>query len=1057
MPPQKTTKSAPIKLKDGLILHRWLLSLFGLNDFASLTKDLKDSKLEGWNEKGNSRYLSTLIDRFYQSDEIPEILLRKYDENIFRHTETISSKRHEKLRWKYFQYLSLLFTEIYLDRYFANKDKLLNDLNTYLTKLQDEEGGAFKDIQLFTLEELSKVAFWSATGSGKTFIMHMNILQYQHYLEEYEKHDSLNRIIILTPNEGLSRQHEKELKDSGFWGELFDKRASSTSRKGFIDIIDIHKLEDKAGDKTVAIESFEGNNLVLVDEGHRGASGEEWKKKRATLSRNGFSFEYSATFGQAIHASSGKKRTELLSEYSKSVLIDYSYKYFYEDGYGKDYRILNISDTDDENMTYGYLIGSMMTFYEQMFIYEKEKTVAKQFQIEKPLSIFVGGTVNAVRTENKAKVSDVIQILQFFQSILGEKKKAKGAIKNILTGQDGIIGKNGPLFRNHFRAIKESFSRGNGEYDIDRLYSDFLEKIFNCNTPGSHLHIENLKGQDGEIGLKAGNGDYFGVINVGDDAELVKLCESVGLITGVRDFSESLFHKINEKGSAVNILIGSKKFTEGWSSWRVSTMGLMNIGRSEGSEIIQLFGRGVRLKGYNHTLRRSKYLKREGIIEKSLGGDEISLLETLCVFGVRSDYMQQFREYLEEEGMPMEDMYEITIPIKNNFKKEEIGKLKYLKIQDGADFKKSGEKIELDFEDTIKVTVDWYAKVQAIESTGGSTNSVDFRETHILEEKHLAFIDWEKMYFELERHKADRSWNIVSISKENLEKLFMNPKWYTLYIPGVSLETRYENVKAWNDVSIALIKNYFDALYNQKKGHYYRNKMEFSFLPEDHPNLLTSYEVKVSSEETDIIQAVRELEGQIKNGIFQNHELSQGFTSLHFDRHLYSPLLALGKNFPAELAVISPVPLNEGERKFVFEMQNYYERNTESLAGKEFYLLRNLSKKGVGFFEAQNFYPDFIIWIIDGEKQYIVFVDPKGLFNMEDGFDNPKLRLHETLKKLPVQDPNVILDAYIISVTAREAIQHWKGQESEDDFEKRHVIFQHGDYIGRMMGMIFDN
>ena len=128
-----------MRLKDGLILHRWLLSLFGLNDFASLTKDLKDSKLEWWNEKWNSRYLGTLIDRFYQSDEIPEILLRKYDENIFRHTETISSKRYEKLRWKYFQYLSLLFTEIYLDRYFANKDKLLNDLNTYLTKLQDEE------------------------------------------------------------------------------------------------------------------------------------------------------------------------------------------------------------------------------------------------------------------------------------------------------------------------------------------------------------------------------------------------------------------------------------------------------------------------------------------------------------------------------------------------------------------------------------------------------------------------------------------------------------------------------------------------------------------------------------------------------------------------------------------------------------------------------------------------------------------------------------------------------------------------------------------------------
>ena len=39
---------------------------------------------------------------------------------------------------------------------------------------------------------------------------------------------------------------------------------------------------------------------------------------------------------------------------------------------------------------------------------------------------------------------------------------------------------------------------------------------------------------------------------------------------------------------------------EGWNSWRVSNMGLLNIGRNEGSEIIQLFGRGVRLRGRGH-------------------------------------------------------------------------------------------------------------------------------------------------------------------------------------------------------------------------------------------------------------------------------------------------------------------------------------------------------------------------------------------------------------------------------------------------------------------------
>ena len=35
--------------------------------------------------------------------------------------------------------------------------------------------------------------------------------------------------------------------------------------------------------------------------------------------------------------------------------------------------------------------------------------------------------------------------------------------------------------------------------------------------------------------------------------------------------------------------------------------------------------------------------------------DHINLLETLNVFGVRAQFMQQFKEYLEEEGLPPND------------------------------------------------------------------------------------------------------------------------------------------------------------------------------------------------------------------------------------------------------------------------------------------------------------------------------------------------------------------------------------------------------------------
>ena len=60
--------------------------------------------------------------------------------------------------------------------------------------------------------------------------------------------------------------------------------------------------------------------------------------RRRAIARDGFTFEYSATFGQSINKAGG----EVQEEYGKSIVFEYSYPRFYEDGYGKGYRILNL-------------------------------------------------------------------------------------------------------------------------------------------------------------------------------------------------------------------------------------------------------------------------------------------------------------------------------------------------------------------------------------------------------------------------------------------------------------------------------------------------------------------------------------------------------------------------------------------------------------------------------------------------------------------------------------------------------------------------------------------
>ncbi len=58
----------------------------------------------------------------------------------------------------------------------------------------------------------------------------------------------------------------------------------------------------------------------------------------------------------------------------------------------------------------------------------------------------------------------------------------------------------------------------------DQVFDDILHVLFHASTTAA-LHVENLKGTDGEVALRLGDNEPFGVINVGDVSALCKLCE----------------------------------------------------------------------------------------------------------------------------------------------------------------------------------------------------------------------------------------------------------------------------------------------------------------------------------------------------------------------------------------------------------------------------------------------------------------------------------------------------------------------------------------------------
>ena len=365
MPPKKQ-KQKSVSFDEQLVLFRFFLNLFGKEAISSFSAALNNTDAEGFDENQNTLFYVWLRD-FCPHCQIPKDRLRIYDENICRYVKRIGEKRGG-LKLKYFQYLALLFTEIFLDRYFSSKSEFIEELNEYIAKLYSQSLGLI-GIPAFTEKSLNKLAYMCATGSGKTLLMHINILQFLHYFNRAKRQNShleINNIIVLAPNENMALQHLDELKLSSISARLFNKDDLLYNSDSDVLVIDMNKLREEGKAKTVSVDQFEQNNLVLVDEGHRGMSGNVWYDYRTRLAAEGFSFEYSATFKQALNAGNAKEKQELLDEYAHSIIMDYSYKFFYEDGYGKDYRIYNlkagIDGTGGIGDDHGILLHSRFSF-----------------------------------------------------------------------------------------------------------------------------------------------------------------------------------------------------------------------------------------------------------------------------------------------------------------------------------------------------------------------------------------------------------------------------------------------------------------------------------------------------------------------------------------------------------------------------------------------------------------------------------------------------------------------------------------------------------------------
>ena len=1030
------------RLTDDLVLPDFFADKLGYENFSSLLDTLKDAE-EGYNSNGISHFCEMISSKGKD--------ISNYDVRIKGYVQKVSYGRGHGFRLKYYQYLAVLFTEMYFELFFSDhsneKHKFINEINSFINKTN--KGGSRK----LSSKDFKppKLAYYMATGSGKTIVMHINYIQ---YLEHAMKSDiRIDNCVLITPSDHMTRQHIDELTKSGIEAIEFNGLTleTYTSSKSLIKVVDINKLKmsetKKGSGVTIDISGFGTHNLILVDEGHKGYKSYEgmWTRIRDQMSSEGFALEYSATFEQAVSS-----HQELYDTYAHSILIDYSYRHFYRDEYGKDFFIVNLekSSLDETKTRNTLLLANSLSFLGQLLVYKDKKDIIRKYAIERPLWIFVGSKVSVDDHKphkiDKETSSDIIDVVKFLEWVTSPSNKGDviEQIKAVINGNSGIQDQKGnDVFSRDYDEIlfpyriRPSDDEESNNLDCERIYSDMLSTIFK--SPGNYgIELYKITETDGEIGIKCGS-NFYAVIDVGDRAGLLdNIKKELPKIEIHEDkITTSLFSTIADEPEKINILIGAKKFIEGWDTKRVASMCLLNVGKKEGAQIIQLFGRGVRLNGENRSMKREANPSKE-----------LRAVQTLYIFGIKVSYLTIFRDIVKNEALFISRILKITDNTKNI-----KPPLKMITLNEGIVKEYQSESMVLTYESDIVPSVNFLATAEKVSSTDSGIHSIAQYEKCILDRFTLDTINWDKIYFKVLDYKFNSNFRNLIIPTENFDSVvnglfYSNDPNYELFMsPEIFKNVDLHNVEIIEDAVFETVKRYI-IRFNDKK---FREKMvsgdnifeSGNFkgpIPENYKLYVDDDIVKKNN-----IPNIVNIENLQSYNSFSIKKVETSYKQI--ETSLYVPLISYDDN--GKFYTI-PMGLNEGEEKFVRDLISFL-KNGQSIGNMplemlEFYLYRNPTRSGFHFYVLnESIFPDFVLWVRQKEdtdkNQVIIYIEPHGL-GFSDPNNDPKLNLPNYLNKMENNIKGLKTYAFIISVTDWNKL-NWKSK-TKSQLENEGIVFQ---------------
>ena len=358
------------------------------------------------------------------------------------------------------------------------------------------------------------------------------------------------------------------------------------------------------------------------------------------------------------------------------------------------------------------------------------------------------------------------------------------------------------------------------------------------------------------------------------------------------------------------------------------------------------------------------------------------------------------------------------------------------------------------------MVLDLYPRVEALSSKDkGATPVTEARNKGQLNQALFPAFDWDRVYLALQGYKLQRSWSNLRLDRQKLIDFCAGAQdWYTLFVPAAELAvTSFADIRKQEDILLRLLTDYTDRFYKALKTGYEGQFYDITHIDENHGSMLKLYQFEIENSDDGLeyqakLEVLKKLVADGKIGEASKWNAPH-MVAISFDRHLYYPLLALEDKNAVPLK-LRPLAFDApSEWDFVRDLEKFYNspQGKAAIGARSLYLLRNADReeKGLGFALAGNFYPDFLLWLVDDAtgEQWLTFVDPKGLRNLD--LTHPKLGLYKEVKTLEatlnkqakVGEPRLVLNAFVLSPTKYAELLNVGGTAKKEDLEGRHVLF----------------